>query len=106
MCHSRSLASKIKAQRLFPSDKFMDVIYGLRQVNLLRGVCDYDGVKRVVCRYRWECFGCFIEEGAFWGVLFNSYSFTIRWFLSVLEDHDCESTLFWLVFGLEAKTEV
>ena len=35
---------------------------GLRQVNKLS-----DGVKRVVFRYRWECFGCFIEEGAFWG---------------------------------------
>ena len=33
---------------------------GLRQVNVLRGVCGHDGVKRVVCRYRWECFGCFL----------------------------------------------
>ena len=48
-------------------------------------------------------FGCFIEEGAFWGVLFNSYSFTIRWFLSVLEDHDCESTLFWFIFWAKGK---
>ena len=46
----RGLASKIKAQRLFPSDKFMGVFSGSRQVNALRGVCGGDGVKRVVCR--------------------------------------------------------
>ena len=40
---------------------------GLRQVDALSGVCGGDGVKRVDCRYRWECFGCFTEEGAFWG---------------------------------------
>ena len=97
---------KTKAQRLFPSDKFMGVFFRLVTSRRIGGVCGGDGVKRVVCRYRWECFGCFIEEGAFWGVLFHSYLLTIRWFLSVLEDHDCESTLFWLVFGLEAKTGV
>ena len=46
----RGLASKIKAQRLFPSDKFMGVFSGSRQVNALRGVCGINGVKRVVCR--------------------------------------------------------
>ena len=29
---------------------------------------------------------------------------TIRWFMGVLGDHDCESTLFWFIFGLEAKS--
>ena len=46
----RGLALKIKAQRLFPSDKFMGVFSGSRQVNALRDVCGSDGVKRVVCR--------------------------------------------------------
>ena len=31
---------------------------------------------------------------------------TIRWFMGVLGDHDCESTLFWLIFGLEVKSYV
>ena len=35
----RGLALKIKAQRLFPSDKLMGVFSGSRQVNALRGVC-------------------------------------------------------------------
>ena len=35
----RGLASKIKAQRLFPSDKFKGVFSGSRQVNALRVVC-------------------------------------------------------------------
>ena len=55
----RGLGLKIKAQRLFPSDKFMGVFSGSRQVNALRGVCGSDGVKRVVCRLR----------GSFLGVL-------------------------------------
>ena len=67
----RGLALKIKAQRLFPSDKFMGVFSGSRQVNALRGVYGSDGVKRVVCTLRWECFGCYIEEGAFWGYYFT-----------------------------------
>ena len=84
-CNPRGLALKIVAQRLFPSDKFMGVFWGLRQVNALRGVFGGDGVKRVVCRWRWECFGCFIEGGAFWGVLIPSYLHTIiRWFMGVL----------------------
>ena len=29
---------------------------------------------------------------------------TIRWFMGVLDDHDRESTLLWLIFGLEAKS--
>ena len=66
---------KTKTQRLFPSDKFMCVFSGSRQVNALRDVCGGDGVKRVVCRYRWECFECLIEEGAFWGLL-NFYLLT------------------------------
>ena len=45
-----TLALKIKAQRLSPSDKFMGVFSGSRQVNALRGVCETGGVKRVVCR--------------------------------------------------------
>ena len=72
----RGLALKIKAQRLFPSDKFMGVFSGSRQVNALRGVCGSNGGKRVVCRQRWEVFGCCIEEGAFWGyyfILFDYY---------------------------------
>ena len=48
--HPRGLALKIKAQRLFPSDKFMGVTLGCRQVNALRGVCGINGVKRAVCR--------------------------------------------------------
>ena len=53
-----------------------------------------------------EFFGCFIEEGAsFWGgVLFHSYSLTIRWSMGVLDDHDCESALFWLIFWREARS--
>ena len=43
----RSLALKIKAQRLFPSDKLMGVFSGSKQVSALRGVCGSDGVKRV-----------------------------------------------------------
>ena len=43
----RGLASKIKSQRLFPSDKFMGAFSGSRQVNALRGVCGGDGVKRM-----------------------------------------------------------
>ena len=42
----RGLALRIKAQRLFPSDKFLGVFSGSRQVN----VCGSDGVKRVACR--------------------------------------------------------
>ena len=75
-CYPRGLALKIKAQRLFPTDKFMGVFSGSRQVNALRGVCASNGVKRVVCRQRWEVFGCCIEEGAFWGyyfILFDYY---------------------------------
>ena len=58
----RGSALKMKALRLFPSEKFTGVFSGLRQVNKLS-----DGVKRVVFRYRWECFGCFIQEGDVWG---------------------------------------
>ena len=46
----RGLALKIKAYRLFPSDKFMGVFSGFQQVNALRGVCGSDGVNRVVWR--------------------------------------------------------
>ena len=43
----RGLASKVKAQRLFPSDKFFWCFCSsLRQVNALRGDCGGDGVKR------------------------------------------------------------
>ena len=51
--------------------QFMGVFSGSRQVNALRGVYGSDGVKRVVCTLRWECFGCYIEEGAFWGYYFT-----------------------------------
>ena len=40
----------------------------------------------------------FNRRGCFLGVLFHSYLFTIRGFMGVLEDHDCESTIlvyFW-----------
>ena len=48
----RGLDLSNKAQRLFPSDKFMGVFFsGSRQVNALKGVCGSDGVKRVACRY-------------------------------------------------------
>ena len=98
----RGSALKMKALRLFPSEKFTGVFSGLRQVNKLS-----DGVKRVVFRYRWECFGCFIEEGAFfWGVGRGVLVCWYLWFMGVLEDHDCESTLFWFIFGLEAKSGV
>ena len=46
----RGLALKIKAQRLFSSDKSMGVFPSSRQVNAIRGVCGGDSVKRVVCR--------------------------------------------------------
>ena len=46
----RGLGLKIKAERLFPLDKFMSVFSGSRQVNTSRGVYGSDGVKRVVCR--------------------------------------------------------
>ena len=78
---------KIRAQRLFPSDKFIGVFSGLRQVSALRGVCGGDGVKRVVCSERWECDGCLIEEGDFWGII----SFLFTWFMGVLGDHDKDS---------------
>ena len=29
---------------------------------------------------------------------------TMRRFMGVLGDHDCESTLLWLIFGLEVKS--
>ena len=52
------LASKIKAQMLFPSDKFMGVFFsGSLQVNGSRDVGGIGGVKRVVCRIRLEFFG-------------------------------------------------
>ena len=66
---------------------------GSRQVNALRGVCGINGVKRVV----------FIEEGAFWGII-SVLLVTVGWFMGILGDHDCESTLFWLIFGLEVKS--
>ena len=48
-----------------------------KSTHYLMGVYGGDGVNMGVCRYRWECFGSFIEEGAFWGVvLFHSYLFT------------------------------
>ena len=53
----------------------MGAFSGLRQVNALRGVCGGDDVKRVVCMFRWEGFGCFIEEGAFWGIYFIHISY-------------------------------
>ena len=72
------------------------------------GVRGGDGVRRVVCRYRYECFGRFIEEGNFLGgrILFHSYSFTMRRFMGVLEKHCCESALFGFIFGLEAMSGV
>ena len=69
---------KQRDQGIFSLDKFVGVFPGLQQVNALRGVCGGDGVKRVVCRYGWECFGCF----------------NWRWFTGVLDELDCESTLF------------
>ena len=36
----------------------------------------------------------------------SSYLFTMRWFMGVLGDHDCDPTLLWLIFELEAKSEV
>ena len=44
-------------------------------------------MKRVVCRERWECDGCLIEEGDFWGII----SFLFTWFMGVLGDHDKDS---------------
>ena len=100
------LAPKIKAQRLIPSDKFRGVFWGSRQVNTLRGFCGGDGAKWVLCRLRWECFGCFIEEGALWGVIFHSYLLTIKRFMGVFNDHYCDPTLFWLIVGLKANSWV
>ena len=40
------------------------------------------------------------------GELFLSYLLTIWWFLGVFDDHYCESTLFWLIIGLKAKSWV
>ena len=39
------------------------------------------------------------------GVLFHLYLSAIRWFMGVLEDHDCKSTLFRLIFGLEVLSK-
>ena len=59
----RGSALKMKALRLYPSEKFTGVFSGLRQVNKLS-----DGVKWGVVRCGVEWFGCFIEEGVFfWG---------------------------------------
>ena len=64
----RGLALKIKAQRLFPSDEFMGVYF----FTLV------DGVKMVVCKYRWECFGCFTGDCDFWGtILFIFIYYTV-----------------------------
>ena len=69
------------------------------------GVYGGDGVNRGVSRYRWECFGSFIEEGAFGGYYFI-HIYLLRWFMGVLEDHDREATLFWFIFGLQENSGV
>mgnify|MGYP001799510543 FL=1 len=69
--------------------------FRLRQVN----ACE-KGSLQVKVGVFWVLY----RRGYFLGVLFHSYLLTIRWFMGVLDDHDCESTLFWLIFGLEAKS--
>ena len=34
----------------------------------------------------------------------HSYSLTIRWSMGVLDDHGCESALFWRFFVPEARS--
>ena len=67
----RGSASKIKAQKFFPSDKFMGVFSGFRQVNALRGVCGSDGVERVEVKV--GVFWVLYRRGCFLGVSFHSY---------------------------------
>ena len=45
----------------------------------------------------------FINEGVFWGII-SVLLITIGWFMGILGDIGCESTLFWLIFGLEVKS--
>ena len=91
--NSRGFGFENKAQRLFPSDKFMGGFWGLQQVNALRGVFGGDGVKRVVCRYRWVCFGCLLK-----GVLSGGYHLIPIYKLQVIygfiDDHETSQLYF------------
>ena len=40
----------------------------------------------------------------FGGIIISLLLIPVRWFMGVLGDHDCESTLFWLIFGLDVKS--
>ena len=55
-------------------------------------------MKSVVCRKKWEFFGCYMEESVFGGII-SFLLITIRWFMGLLGDYDCESTLFCLFLG-------
>ena len=70
-------------------------VLGLWQVNALRGVSCGDGVKRVVCKEKWECFWCIIVVGPFLGYfLIPNYKVVINgcigwpwlWFKFILDD--------------------
>ena len=48
--------------------------------------------------------GFFIEEGALWEAIINSYLLTIKWFMGAFDDHYCDPTLLWVIVGLKAKS--
>ena len=48
----------------------------------------------------------FYRRGCFLGGTISLIFIYCKGFMGVLEDHDCESTLFRLIFGLEAKLGV
>ena len=45
-----------------------------------------------------------ISKRVLFGGIISFLLITIMWFMGVLGDHDCESTSFWFIFGLEAKS--
>ena len=47
-----------------------------------------------------------ISKRALFGGCMSFLLIAIKWFMGVLGDHDCESTLFWFIFRLEAKSFV
>ena len=42
----------------------------------------------------------------FWSIVSFLFIYYTRWFMGVLGDHDFNPTLLWLIFELEAKSEV
>ena len=44
-----------------------------------------------------------IKKRVLFGGVISLLLIPVRWFMGVLGDHDCESTLFWLIFGARSK---